>query len=105
MPKARIAVIGAGWWATYAHMPALQAHPDAELVAIADVDAGKLAKAADYYDIASTYTDFREMLEVEDLDGVIVAVWHAGHYEVAGVCLEQGLHMVLEKPMVLHAPH
>jgi predicted nucleic acid-binding protein len=32
--KARCGVIGAGWWATYAHIPALLAHPRAELIAI-----------------------------------------------------------------------
>ncbi|SVA59937.1 uncharacterized protein METZ01_LOCUS112791, partial [marine metagenome] len=83
MLNARIAVVGAGWWSTYAHIPALQAHPQAELVAIADVDAAKLDKAASYYNIPSAFTDFREMLAKEELDGVIVAVWHAAHYEVA----------------------
>src|SRR5690606_21954253 len=30
--KARIAVIGTGWWATYAHIPALKNNPQAEIV-------------------------------------------------------------------------
>lgn len=105
MSKARIAVIGTGWWSTYAHIPALIAHPEVELVALADSDAAKLAKAADHYGITNIYTDFHEMLSREALDGVIVAVWHAAHFEVAMACLERGLHMVLEKPMVLEAPH
>ncbi len=105
MSNVRIGVVGAGWWSTYAHIPALQAHPEAELIAIADVDAVKLDKAASYYNIPFAYTDFREMLAKEDLDGVIVAVWHAAHYEVAMACMERGLHMVLEKPMVLQAKH
>ena len=51
--KARIAVIGTGWWSTSTHIPALKDNPDAELVAlcekllaanpktIADVQSGK----------------------------------------------------------------
>ncbi len=101
--KARIAVIGTGWWATYAHIPTLKAHPDAELVAIADVRPDMLGRAAEKYAIDAAYTDFREMLEKESLDGAVIAVWHAAHYEVARACLEHGLHLVLEKPMVLHA--
>ena len=105
MSKARIGVIGTGWWSTYAHIPALIAHSEAELVALADSDSQKLNCAGDHYQVAQRYTDFREMLAGETLDGVIVAVWHAAHFEVASACLEHGLHMVLEKPMVLRATH
>jgi predicted dehydrogenase len=44
--KARIAVIGAGWWSTYTHIPALQANPSAELVALCDVNHERLQAAA-----------------------------------------------------------
>ena len=103
--KARIGVIGTGWWATTAHLPALKIHPDAELVALADVRPDVLSKAAQKYHVSQTYTDYREMLARETLDGVVVAVWHAAHYEVARACLEHDLHVMLEKPMVLQATH
>ena len=103
--KARVAVIGTGWWATTAHLPALRAHPDAELVAISDVRPDVLRKAAQEYDVATTYTDYGEMLAKESLDGAVVSVWHAAHYGVARACLEAGLHVMLEKPMTLTAAH
>ena len=102
---ARIAVIGTGWWSTTAHIPVLQANPNANLVALADVRADVLDKAARHYGVERTYTDIREMLAREQLDGVVIAVWHAAHYEAARACLEQGLHVVLEKPMTLLAAH
>ena len=102
---ARIAVIGTGWWSTTAHIPALQANPNASLVALADVRADVLDKAARHYGVERTYTDYGEMLAQERLDGVVIAVWHAAHYEAARACLEQGLHVVLEKPMTLLAAH
>ena len=105
MNKARVAVIGAGWWSTYAHIPTLKNDPEVELVALADVRPEVLAKAAEHYDVSTTYTDYRELLANESLDGVVIAVWHAAHHEVARACLEHGLHMVLEKPMVLEASH
>jgi predicted dehydrogenase len=101
--KARIGVIGTGWWSTAAHLPALIGNPDADLVGIADLRPEVLRKAADHYGIGTTYTDYRELLDGHELDGAVVAVWHAAHYEVACAVLERGLHLLLEKPMVLRA--
>jgi len=103
--QARIAVIGAGWWGTTAHLPALVAHPDAQIVAICDQRADVLARAADKFNVRKTYTDYVQMLKQEELDGVVVSVWSAAHYEVARVCLKNKLHILVEKPMVLRAAH
>jgi predicted dehydrogenase len=103
--KARIAVIGTGWWSTTAHLPSLKANPDAELVAISDKRPETLANAAASFGPVKTYTDFREMLAQEKLDGVVVCVNHTAHYEVANACLEAGLPIMLDKPMVLKAQH
>lgn len=100
---ARIAVVGTGWWSTYTHIPGLQANPDAELVAICDADAARLAAAASAYGIARSYTSCAEMLERERPDGVVIATPHATHYELARQCLLAGAHVMLEKPMTLHA--
>jgi predicted dehydrogenase len=103
--KARIGVIGTGWWSTTAHLPALEANPDADLVALADRRTDVLEKAAAICRSVNTYSDFHDMLAKEKLDGVVVAVNHSGHYEVAKACLDAGLHVLLEKPMVLEAAH
>ncbi|MEZ4869792.1 MAG: Gfo/Idh/MocA family oxidoreductase [Caldilineaceae bacterium] len=101
--KARIAVIGAGWWATTAHIPAVQEHPQGELAAICDRDPQKLQAAAAAYGVATTYTDLDAMLAQEHLDGAIVVTNHASHYPLAKRCLEAGLHVVIDKPMTLYA--
>ena len=101
--KARVAVIGTGWWATTAHLPALRAHPDAEVIAVADQRPEVLAKATEAYEIDTQYTDYQEMLDKEDLDGVVVATWNAAHYETVRACLEHDLHVMVEKPMVVTA--
>ena len=101
MRKARIAIIGTGWWATTAHLPALRARPDAEIVAICDQRNDVLDKAASKYGIAKTYSDYRQLLENETLDGAIVSVWNAAHYEVTRACLQRKLHVLVEKPMCL----
>lgn len=103
--KARVAVVGTGWWSTYTHIPGLIDNPDAELVALCDRNPQALTAAAERYGISETYDDVGELLAGEQLDGAVVAVHHAAHYEVARQCLEAGLHIMLEKPMVLTAQH
>src|SRR3954463_14843553 len=103
--RARIAVIGAGWWSTFTHMPGLLDHPDADIVALCDADDARLRAAADRFGIAHTYTDVGEMLRHEQIDGAVIAVYHAAHYDVARACLDAGVHIMLEKPMVLQAAH
>ena len=49
--KARIAVIGTGWWATEVHIPALIANPKADLVALCDKDPQRLKNAATHFQI------------------------------------------------------
>jgi len=101
--KARVAVVGTGWWSTTAHVPALRENPEADLVALCDRSPEALARASAAYGPVKTYTDCQAMLAAEDLDGAIVATNHNSHYALAKLCLEAGLHVLVEKPMVLHA--
>jgi predicted dehydrogenase len=101
--RARIGVIGTGWWATYAHLPALLADPRAEVAAIADPSSERLAQAAEHFGIRHGYADYRAMLDAGDLDGVIIATPHNTHFSIARDVLSHGLPLLLEKPMVLHA--
>ncbi len=103
--KARIAVIGTGWWSTYTHLPGLLDNPSAELVAMCDQSPAALDKAKAAFGSVKPYADYRELLASEKLDGAIVSTTHATHYEVTKACLEAGLHVLLEKPMVLRAAH
>ena len=101
--RARIGVIGTGWWSTYAHLPSLTSYPAAEVVAIADPSAERLAQAGEIFGVQAQYADYRAMLERQELDGVIVATPHATHYGIAREVLARGVPLMLEKPMVLHA--
>lgn len=103
--KVKIAVIGTGWWATTAHIPALKANPRAELVLI-DRNPAALRAAAEKYNVPArdTFTSLPEALAAQpDIRGAIVAVPHAAHYPVGKEVLSHGLHLLMEKPMVLHA--
>ena len=101
--RARIGVIGTGWWATYAHLPSLTSYERAEVVAIADPSPERLAAAGEHFGIAAQYADYRAMLDRGDLDGVVVATPHATHHAIATDVLRRGIPIMLEKPMVLKA--
>jgi predicted dehydrogenase len=101
--KARIAVIGTGWWSTQTHIPRLLAHPDAELVALCDAAPDRLQAAAAAYTVRTTYSDYQKLLAQEQPDGVVVATSHATHFAIARDCLMAGAHVLVEKPMTLYA--
>ena len=100
---ARLGIIGTGWWATEAHIPGVLEHPDATLVAACDTDPERLQTAVQAYGLDRTYADYREMLDRERLDAVIIVTPHATHAAIARDCLARDLHVLLEKPMTLYA--
>lgn len=103
MTRARMGVIGAGWWSTTAHIPSLRTYEKAELVGIADPNPEKLAAAASYYEVNGTYEDYHDLFS--EVDGVVISVPHKYHYEIARDALDAGVHVLVEKPMVLTAAH
>jgi len=70
---------------------------DSRLVAACDIDPDKLDRFSRRYHIDAGYSDFREMLEKEDLDAVICVQGPDLHYDVAKACLEKGIPVFVEK--------
>ena len=71
-----------------------------EFIAVSDPDPVGRAKASTETDAQRSYTDYREMLEKEDLDIVSVCPrWVTDHVEMVLACLEAGCHVYCEKPM------
>lgn len=102
--KANIAVVGAGWWSTTAHIPALNQHPRIGKVVLVDQNPAAAAAAAQKYDLQYTYTSIQEAKAAHpDLHGAVVAVPHHAHHAAGKAVLEQGLHLLMEKPMTLYA--
>jgi predicted dehydrogenase len=97
----RVGVIGTGWWATRAHLPALAADPDAVVVAAASPSEGNRRRAAERFSIPRTYPSAEQMLDAEELDAAVVCTPHDTHAPLARLCLERGLHVLLEKPMTI----
>jgi predicted dehydrogenase len=99
MAKAKIAIIGTGWWATDFYIPAVLSDPAAELVAVNRRDGEALARILERFPGPRGYRDADEMLAREDLDGVIVASPHTLHHEHAAASIDAGRHVLIDKPM------
>jgi len=99
--KLRVAVIGLGMGR--GHIRDYLQCPEAELVAICDQDAVRLAAVATEFGVAKTFTDYHEMLKSPRLDAVSVALPNFLHAPVTLDCLAAGKHVLCEKPLALNA--
>jgi len=97
--KVDIGVIGVGWWASQSHLPALVANPHVGIIAVNRPDEEGLATVAKAFNLTHTYRDAAEMLDKEDLAGVVIASPHVLHAEHARLAIAHGLNILIEKPM------
>jgi len=102
--RARIGVIGTGWWATFAHLPSLSQYADAELIGVADVNVAKARQAAERFGAEAAFGDHRALLDLKP-DGVVIATPHDTHFELARDALQVGCDVMIEKPMVVDPAH
>lgn len=99
--RIKCGVLGAGWWATFAHIPALLSHPRAELAGIEQNDMEQARKVAVDFGIPHYTTSAAELLSLEGLEAVVVSSSPNLHYEQAAAALRMGKHVLIEKPMTL----
>lgn len=103
--KPKIAVVGTGWWSTEFHIPSLMQYPDCELVALVDPNREKRMKAQNMFDIPHGFDTVSQALSEIDIDGAIIATPSASHYFVAKELLENGVHVMVEKPFTIESLH
>jgi UDP-N-acetyl-2-amino-2-deoxyglucuronate dehydrogenase len=92
----RVAVIGCGDVSSV-HFGAIEG-TGAELVAVCDSDAGRLAAAQDAYSVPG-YEDHRRLLAQVRPDVVHICTPHFQHASIATDALEQDVNVILEKPL------
>ena len=70
-----------------------------ELVAVCDTVPTRQEYCRKAFPQTKVYGDYRELLQDENVDAVIIAVPHPLHAEVASAALKAGKHVLLEKPV------
>ena len=99
MDKVSVAVIGLGNMGTaHAACIANGEIDGMELVAVCDIHNSKTDPFIEKHPNVKVYTDYKVLLGEKIVDAVIIAVPHPLHSEITIYALEQGVHVLLEKP-------
>lgn len=96
-----IGVIGAGWWGTYAHIPGINQHGRARLRAVHKRKLKKAEQVARDFGADLAFDDYKALVLMDNLDAVIVSSTPNVHFEHAKFALENGKHVLIEKPMTI----
>ena len=98
--KARVCVVGAGWWSARTHLPAIVRNKDADLVAICDANMARAIEAKNMFEAEFAFDNLEDALKI-GLDCVLIATPHDQHFIPAMAALKAGVDVMIEKPMVL----
>ena len=101
--KLRIAIIGTGAFAEVCHIPGLQSHPAAEVVAVYGRRLEAARALADKFGIRHATDDFDSICGDPDIDAVTIASANVVHAAQAITALKSGKHVFCEKPLAMTA--
>jgi predicted dehydrogenase len=101
MREIKVGIIGCGGIANGKHMPSLKRLPNVKMVAFCDIIPERAENARRDYGTpdAVTYTDYRDLLKIPDIEIVHVLTPNRSHAEISIAALEAGKHVMCEKPM------
>ena len=94
----KIAVIGCGYWGPNLVRNLVQSNRVRELICC-DVNQKRLEHMRNLYPSIKVLSDYKELLQAPDLDGVVIATPVKTHHPIAKEFLEQGKHVFIEKPL------
>jgi predicted dehydrogenase len=101
--KVRYAVVGLGYFAQAAVLPAFSHAKNSELGALVSSDADKLNEIGDKYDVElrCSYDDMEYMLSAGHVDAAYIALPNNKHCEFTVRAARERVHVLCEKPMAV----
>jgi len=99
MKKIRIGVIGIGGMGQ-GHLMKIKEIPEAELTCVCDIDPKVTKKVSEEYKVPG-FSDYKELLDSNLVDAVLVATPHYFHPSVGIAAMEKGFHCLSEKPIAV----
>jgi len=98
--KTSVAVIGVGVMGSQ-HIRDVNDLEKTKLAAICDMNNAKADEFAAKYDVKAYY-DYKDLLEHDGLDGIVIATPHYDHTPIAIEAFQRGIHVLVEKPITVH---
>ena len=93
-----IGVIGCGYWGPN-HIRNFNALPNCNVLVCCDRDVKRLEHMKSLYPAIETTTETEDLFKDKRLDALVIATPVFTHYELAKKTLENGKHVLVEKPM------
>ncbi len=91
-------VIGLGTWGEN-HAKTYTYEPNAELVFVCDLNEERAQEVAGKYSAQHYGTDYRELLDRDDIQAVSIVTPDFAHTDIAVAAAEAGKHILIEKPL------
>lgn len=98
-----VGIAGFGGIARFAHYNGWKKLNDVEILAIADPSEEAREIAKNEYGIKYVFSDYKEMLKIEEIDIIDVCTPNKLHYPVVIDSLKVGKHVLCEKPLAVSA--
>lgn len=98
MTNTRIGLVGSQFISTI-HAEALRRVPGAELFAVASPTGSHVRAFAEKYQVPHHFTDYRKMLEMDELEMVVLGLPNDLHCQATLGAAAAGKHVVCEKPL------
>ncbi len=98
MKNVRVGVIGVGYLGRF-HAEKYAALPEAQLIGVVDTNEARAAQIADQLK-TQAFSDPKQLIGRVDAVSIVVPTVH--HYHIAKPFLEQGIHVLLEKPVTVN---
>ena len=95
--QVKVGMVGLGLVAS-SHLKGFESHPRAEVIAVCDLDRGRVERFAETHGIPEVYTSYEEMLQNGSLDAVSIATPNYLHSTMTEQAAEHGKHVHCEKP-------
>src|SRR5262249_11180807 len=97
--KLQVGVVGVGGIGRDQHLPGWARVPFAEVVAVADISDEALRRASELFSIPHCFKDWKDLVALDDLDLIDVCTPNRTHAPISLAALEQGKHVLCEKPL------
>src|SRR4051812_371131 len=96
MRALNVAIVGFGVSARYFHLPLLLCNRNFQVSAIVS---SRIKEIHELYPNTAVFKTIHELLEAKPQLVVVASPSHT-HFEIAKLCIEAGIHTVIEKPFV-----